>query len=188
MPVQNEPTPKPYYREFWFWGVMTPLIAVLFVVGALLTAALYGADDVVVDNYYKQGRLINQSFAQDVRATELALVADLTFTMESGEVTLEMSAAEGFSLPGQLLLVMDHPVSADSDQHLVLRRTGERRYSAELDREPEYEWFLTLYPELDLDRRREADWRLRGRADFEAGQDKSLRLNYRQPTAARHDP
>lgn len=188
MAIQDEPTPKPYYREFWFWGVMTPLIAVMFVVAALLTAALYGADDVVVDNYYKQGRLINQSFAQDARATELELDADLAFSMDSGEVFLELSAAEGFSAPAQLLLVMDHPVSADLDQHLVLRRVGERRYRAELDRAPQYEWFLTLYPELDLDRRREADWRLRGRAEFEAEQDKSLTLNHRQPQAARQDP
>jgi len=188
MAAQEQIARKPYYREFWFWGVMAPLIAVQFVVAALLTAALYGADDVVVDNYYKQGRLINQSFAQDARATELELVADLSFNMDSGEVTLAVSAVESLSLPGRLLLVMDHPVRAELDQHLELRRTGERRYSAELDRAPEHEWFLTLYPELDLDQRREAQWRLRGRAEFEAGQDKSVTLHYRQPRATRQDP
>lgn len=166
----------PAYREFWFWFVMAPLVAVLFVVAALLTAALRGADEVVVDNYYKHGRLINQSFAQDTRALELGLEGELTFDLSRNRVELQLDSVEDYILPGQLLLVMDHPVSADRDQHLELRRVASNRYRAQLDHTPEYEWFLTIYPELDLERRREADWRLRARAEFVAGEDKTLRV------------
>ncbi|WP_111641242.1 FixH family protein [Marinimicrobium alkaliphilum] len=156
----------PYYREPGFWLVMAPLIAVFFVVAALLTAAYSGRDHEVIDNYYKQGRLINQTFEQDARAKALGLKADVSFDAEAQRVQVTITRADGESLPGQLLLVMDHPVNENLDQHLVLRRVGAERYEASLDAELVHHWYLTLYPELDLAQRRSAPWRLRGAIAF----------------------
>src|SRR5690625_7510225 len=89
---------------------MTPLIAVVFVVAVLLTVAFYNADDVVLDNYYREGRGVNQVFEQDIRGQQLALSATLNFDRMSGEVLVDISANE--ALHEQLLLLMVHPVGA----------------------------------------------------------------------------
>ena len=108
MPTQQrqDRDSQPWYRQFWFWFLMTPLIAVVFVVAVLLTVAFYNADDVVLDNYYREGRGVNQVFEQDIRAQQLALSATLNFDRMSGEVLVDISANE--ALPEQLLLLMDH--------------------------------------------------------------------------------
>lgn len=166
MPTQDQGQSGPYYREPGFWLVMAPLIAVFFVVTALLTAAYSGRDHEVIDNYYKQGRLINQTFEQDAQARALGLEAAVSFDADAGQVEVSVTSAIGESLPGQLLLVMDHPVNENFDQHLVLRRVGAERYRADLDVTLEHHWYLTLYPELDLAERRFAPWRLRGMIAF----------------------
>src|SRR5690625_2501987 len=98
---------QPWYRQFWFWFLMTPLIAVVFVVAVLLTVAFYNADDVVLDNYYREGRGVNQVFEQDIRAQQLALSATLNFDRMSGEVLVDISAKDRKS--EELLVLMDHP-------------------------------------------------------------------------------
>src|SRR5690625_1259575 len=105
MPTQQrqDRDSQPWYRQFWFWFLMTPLIAVVFVVAVLLTVAFYNADDVVLDNYYREGRGVNQVFEQDIPAQQLALSATLNFDRMSGEVLVDISANE--ALPEQLLLL-----------------------------------------------------------------------------------
>src|SRR5690625_2848431 len=120
MPTQQrqDRDSQPWYRQFWFWFLMTPLIAVVFVVAVLLTVAFYNADDVVLDNYYREGRGVNQVFEQDIRAQQLALSATLNFDRMSGEVLVDISAKDRKS--EELLLLMDHPVSARLDQRVYL--------------------------------------------------------------------
>lgn len=177
--VKRETAPRPFYREFWFWVVMTPLIVVVLVVAVLLTVAIRGADDTVIDNYYKQGRLINQTFDQDLRATALGLSAQLEFIAESGEVTLEMTANEQMSFPGQLLLLMDHPAEADKDQQIVLRRVGANQYAGPVEDDFHGSWYVTIYPELNLEQRRQAEWRLRDDFRFEAGRGRTIKIEAR---------
>ncbi|MDQ2078457.1 FixH family protein [Marinimicrobium sp. ABcell2] len=156
---------QPWYRQFWFWFLMAPLIAVFFVVGVLLTVAFYNADDVVLDNYYREGRGINQVFEQDIRAQEMGLQASLKFDRTTGEVMAEVNADT--SLPEQLLLLMDHPVSARLDQQVKLRQVQPGQYRGDMDIKPQHRWYLYLLPELPPDLRAEAEWRLRAEINFE---------------------
>lgn len=166
MPTQQrqDRDSQPWYRQFWFWFLMTPLIAVVFVVAVLLTVAFYNADDVVLDNYYREGRGVNQVFEQDVRAQQLGLNATLNFDRMSGEVLVDISANE--ALPEQLLLLMDHPVSARLDQRVYLREFQPGRYRGDMDTEPQHRWYLYLLPELSPELRAEAEWRLRAEINF----------------------
>ena len=59
--MKTEQDVKPFYRKFWFWFVFTPLIVVVCVSLTMVTVAFRHADDVVIDNYYKEGRMINQT-------------------------------------------------------------------------------------------------------------------------------
>ncbi|WP_280522441.1 FixH family protein [Cellvibrio mixtus] len=88
-----EENAKPWYREFWFWFVFSPLIYIIIMCSITVTIALKGADDVIVDNYYKEGRMINQALEQDQRARDLGLSGDLRFDRTTGEVALSIANA-----------------------------------------------------------------------------------------------
>ncbi len=163
--IQDKNTqPAPWYRQFWFWFLMMPLFASFIAGGILVSTAVRHSDDLVIDNYYREGRGINQVFEQDQRARDLGLTAALQFDREVGEVLLQLPPVD--ELPDTLKLLMDHPVSARRDQQIVLVRTRPGHYRGELEQEPRHRWYLSLVPGLDGDLRARAEWRLRGEIDF----------------------
>lgn len=172
MTEANEESVKPWYREFWFWFVFSPLIYIIIMCSITVTIALKGADDVIIDNYYKEGRMINQALEQDKRAQELGLSGDLNFDRTTGEVSLTISnpPADATLMPEQLLLMMGHPVKAAKDRLITLTAIAPGKYRGELVTEPDYSWYLTLYPIKDLALRKEAPWTLSGEIDFRAAE------------------
>jgi hypothetical protein len=170
---------QPWYRQFWFWFVFTPLIVVVCVSSVMVTIAFRHADDVVIDNYYKQGRMINQTMEQDRKALELNLTAHLRFDRTTGEVFVQMPAQE--NLPQQLLLLLDHPFEADLDQQIILQQISVGSYRGELQSNPQHNWYLSLLPELDKSKRKEADWLLSGEMSFAAGDETTLKPRVSAP-------
>lgn len=150
---------KPWYRQFWPWFLMALPAAV--VVAGLWTAfiAYDHADDLVVDDYYKDGLAINIQLAKKQRATELGLSARLNFGDEF--VTVNLSGAVKDS---GLRLLLSHPLEADRDfaVPLVLVTPGVYRGSLEQDVAPNWHWILQGLTN--------EDWRLDGAvqaADFD---------------------
>lgn len=165
----NDESLKPWYRQFWFWFVFSPLIYIMIMCSITVTIALKGADDVIIDNYYKEGRMINQTLEQDRRASALGLSGDLRFDLASGEVVLKIANAptDIALMPQTLLLMMGHPVKADKDQLITLRYVSDGYYRGELLVKPEYSWYLTLYPIADISERKLAPWTLSGSINFQ---------------------
>jgi hypothetical protein len=159
---------KPWYREFWFWFVFSPLIYIIIMCSITVTIALKGADDVIIDNYYKEGRMINQALEQDQRARDLGLLADLRFDRTGGDVMISLTSAVGdtASLPDTILLMMGHPVKEEKDQIIHLKAIAPGQYRGTLATEPQYSWYLTLYPIGDIALRKQAPWTLSGEIDF----------------------
>jgi uncharacterized protein len=177
--LQQDPTSdvadeasKPWYRQFWFWFVFSPLIYIVIMCSVTVTIALKGADDVIIDNYYKEGRMINQALEQDKRAQELGLSGDLGFDRTTGEVSLTIAnpPTDVALMPEQLLLMMGHPVKAAKDQLITLTAIAPGKYRGELVSEPDYSWYLTLYPINDIALRKEAPWTLSGEINFRAAE------------------
>lgn|SRR5690554_3533684 len=167
----------PWYRQVWFWFLFAPLFVVVCVSLMLVTVAFRHADDVVVDSYYKQGRMINQTLEQDRRALELGLTADLRFDRETGEVFVQVahtSAAEQINLPDQLLLRLDHPFEADRDQRVLLKQVSAESYRGELNARPAHNWYLSLLPEIAAEKYADADWLLSGNINFEVTEETRL--------------
>ncbi len=165
----------PWYRQFWFWFVFGPLIFIIIMCGFTVSIALKGADDVIIDNYYKEGRMINQTLEQDRRAQALGLSGDLTFDRTTGEISLSIANApsDATLMPEQLLLMMGHPVKAAKDQLITLTAIAPGKYRGELQAEPDYSWYLTLYPIKDLAERNQAAWTISGEINFRVA-DKTL--------------
>lgn len=161
MNEQSSSAVAPWYRQSWAWFVLSPLILIVFVCGVLLTVAYKQADDVVIDNYYKEGRMINQRIEEDRQAREIGLGAELRFDMTSAEVLLTLVANEGAELPDTVILHLDHPIEADFDLEIELLSIAPGRYRADLDQRLAHRWYVRLMPKVTADNA-ENFWRLMG--------------------------
>lgn len=75
---ENLQPQKPWYRHPMVWLVLAiPMSSVIAGIYFFILATS-SANDVVVDNYYKDGLAINQSFAQDNQAKALQISAYLS--------------------------------------------------------------------------------------------------------------
>ena len=168
MNASNDEIILPWYRQFWFWFVFGPLIFIIIMCGFTVSIALKGADDVIIDNYYKEGYAINQALEQDKHAQELGLSGELHFDRASGEILLSIANApvDATLMPEQLLLLMGHPVKAAKDQVIMLTAIAPGKYRGELLAEPDYSWYLTLYPVKDIALHKDAPWTLSGEINF----------------------
>src|SRR5690606_1506098 len=74
--VRNSDT-TPWYRQFWPWFVIA-LPATAVIAGlTTLTIAIKNADDVVADNWYREGRATNRSLEAEQRARQYGIRAVL---------------------------------------------------------------------------------------------------------------
>lgn len=162
----NEPAENvlPWYRQFWFWFVFGPLIFIIFMCMVTVTIAFKNSDDVVTDNYYKVGRMINQTFGQEEKAVALNLAAQVKFDQLTGEVSLSLTGNHSF--PKQLMLFLDNPAKANKDQSILLTEITAGSYRGELSAPIEYSWYIALVPETDVNRRKQAEWLLNGQIDI----------------------
>ena len=176
---------KPWYRQFWAWFILSPLITVVIVSSITVTLAVINADDRVVDNYYKEGRAINMRLDQDLLAISLGITARLRFDTLSGDLVLVLNS-KAKALPKFLLLELSHPAYSERDHKLLLTRTGGSQYNAELTNKlSNSRWYLRLLPIESLEDSDRANiveqtkssvnqtldntqqvWRLRGEIDF----------------------
>lgn len=154
----------PWYRQFWFWFVFGPLIFIIILCMFTVSIAFNYADDVVTDNYYKSGLLINQTLKQDERAAALNLIANVKFDSATGEVLV--SLAGNHSFPKNLLLFLDNPVKSKKDQSVLLTEVSTGEYRGELSSPVEYSWYIALVPESDVSKRKQAEWLLTGEINF----------------------
>ena len=165
--------PEPWYTQFWAWFVLMPLILVVIACAITVSIAFRQADDVVIDNYYKEGRMINQRLEQDQYAAKAGLSGKLRFDLDVGEIVLFLdtqTTKEGKSIeemfPPKLLLLLNHPTSAARDRQIILNETAPGQYRGDLERGLNYRWYIYIIPSLLVSDRNLATWRLTGEIDF----------------------
>lgn len=165
---QDEGPGKPWYKEFWAWFVLAPLITTVILSSIMLTTAIKYGDDEIVDDYYKKGRMINQSLEQVQIATDYGIGAVVDFDLELGDVTLQLVSRDNLAHPEELVLHMDHAFAEQNDVILTMREFAPGRYRADLSRQPQSRWYLRLFPNMaSLDPGFDyPDWRLNGEIDF----------------------
>jgi len=171
--ADSEADNGPWYRQFWAWFLLVPLIVVVIASSITVSIAVRHSDDVVIDNYYKEGRMINERRDEDLRATQLGLVADIQFDQQVGELIVDIKHSKG-TLPATLILAMNHPTSEQFDRYYNLQLISGRRYHTEVDQVLEHRWYLHLSPTVPVDAEASTDtttelstkWRLKGTIDF----------------------
>lgn len=156
---------QPWYREFWAWFILTPLIVVVIVSSITVSLAVRHADDRVIDDYYKQGRLINQRYDADLAALELEINATIDFDFTIGEMVIRMTNNQQF-YPEVLDLELSHPFEEGQDLHITVQHIARGQYQAELTRPQSNRWYWRLKP-IDMSNNAQfIAWQLKGEIDF----------------------
>jgi len=120
----------PWYRHRWPWLLAIAPTAAL--VGGIFTywLAATSADSMVVDDYYREGRAINQQLARDEQASAMGLHATLSGDGRAA-ITLSLGAARNPGWPAQLTLRVIHATRAELDVTYLLRHVGDGVYRAD---------------------------------------------------------
>lgn len=144
-PAANADT-RPWYRHRWPWLLaIAPTAALL---GGIVTLwlAITTSDSLVVDDYYREGRAINQQIARDRLAAALGLHAELRFASGADPaVVLQLAAERGTEWPPELTLRIVHATIAARDREFHLEHVGDGRYrAAAAAPEPGGRWLVQL--------------------------------------------
>lgn len=134
-----------WYREPLVWLLIVPPAAA--VIGGIVTIylAVSTDDGLVVDDYYAQGKAINQTLARDQAAHTQGLRARLQLHTDRAELRLDGAA------PPEITLRLLHATRAAQDVVLTLDRAGDGVYRAPLPTLAPGRWHVQLEAE---------DWRL----------------------------
>jgi hypothetical protein len=117
---------RPWYTHRWPWFLMIGPVVVLIGGSVALTLALTRPDAMVVDDYYKQGKAINQDLRRDRAATALAIAFEARY--EAGALTGRVTSA-GAPLQAPLHIYLAHPTQPGKDLQLLARPDTDGRFS-----------------------------------------------------------
>lgn len=139
-----EPATPPWYRQFWPWFLIALPASVVVASFNFMYIAFHHADDLVVDDYYKEGLAINRQLAGKQYAEALSLHASLS--LGERQVTVHLPGEE---LGDSLQLLLSHPLEADRDLHLVVQQVAPGVYLAPLPHPVQPRWHWRLSGELE---------------------------------------
>lgn len=130
------PSPAPWYRHAWVWGLIAIPGSSVIVGIVMITLAASGPTDLVRDDYYKAGLAINQEFGARERATELGIEVNLVDRGAAG-LLVRVEAGAGvtdFGDGGALLGELQHPTLAARDRSFELEGVAWGRWAATVER------------------------------------------------------
>ena len=142
----------PWYKHRWPWLLMLGPFVVLVAGFVTMWISFSGADALVVDDYYKQGKAINQDLRRDRVAATLGLQLSLRYEAASGNV---VGAMKGLTNQLPLTLLLVHPTVPQKDKRMVVIPDAEGKFSVALPMLERAHWQVQIE---DAER----SWRLQG--------------------------
>ena len=136
-------TPTPWYKQFWPWFVIAIPVSSMLVAVVQVSYALNSPNDMVVDNYYKEGLGINTVLDKRTLAGELNISGSIVIDNTTGEVILSSENAEAETLS----LNFYNSAISDKDFTIELIRIAENRYRGNLTKSISGIWNLYLESE-----------------------------------------
>ena len=139
----------PWYKQKIFWMLMAGPIIVVFAALATLYIAGQNADDLVSDDYYKDGKHINLQIERDTEAAKRNILAQVWFNGDGTAAKVFISGDFNPDVPLKLLLL--HPAKKTFDQTVPLQRgaaapSGDKtEYSARFSALPSaVHWYVRI--------------------------------------------
>jgi hypothetical protein len=142
---------RPWYRQPYVWLLIA--FPALSIAGGLATLWLAAStnDGLVVDDYYRQGLLINETKQRDRVAATYALDAELETAGDAGQLTVILRGNERFRAPERITVTFAHRTRAGFDRRLILGRVGDAAYAGHRPQLPAGTWDILIEA---------GDWRL----------------------------
>lgn len=147
---------KPWFRQPLVWLVIAfPAISVIGGI-SLLIFSISIDDGVVVDDYYKRGKEINQVLTRDRKAIEMGIRGVSIYAADNNQITITLASSKGTDLGSHTIhLDLMHATRGGMDVSKPLIKTGEGLYQVTLDKN------LALGPwHVQISTQ---DWRIHGR-------------------------
>lgn len=142
----------PWYAHRWPWLLMLGPVAVLLA-GAYTGWLAYSKQDaLVVDDYYKQGKAINQDLRRDRIAARMGLSATLRYDPAAGKLHGTLLSA-GAPMAARVLIHLAHSTQPEKDIRLDAQLDRRGEFSVGLPMLERARWQILL----ESERR---DWRL----------------------------
>jgi len=139
----NDTAVTPWYKQFWPWFILSPLIMVICASFWMLYIATVTHDGAIVDNYYKDGLSIIERTEQDQWAADMNLGAQLQTIGERVQLRVSGDLKEW---PNALTLLYVFKTKASEDVEVRLERTPDGRYIGQLPQTIQGERDLLLEP------------------------------------------
>ena len=164
---------KPWYRHIWPWLLMAGPTAVVVAGGFTSWIAFTRQDALVVDDYYKQGKAINQDLRRDRAATSLLLKAALQYDPAQGHMRGTLTS-EGKPYVGKIAVRLVHSTQPEKDVVLLVWTGTDGSFDAALPMLEIAHWQVLIENE-------KREWRLNGGWNWP--QERSVNLNADAPPA-----
>jgi uncharacterized protein len=123
--LNPEPPQKPWYRYGWVWFLISIPGSAVIVGSITIWIAFTKGDTLVADDYYKEGRAINQRLEKDAEAASRGiLIRPSVFRLADGNTLIQVQyqAAAGQPAPEFIRLRMSHPTLDERDVLATLNK------------------------------------------------------------------
>jgi len=150
----------PWYKIPVVWLMIGIPVSSIILGLSLVVIAFTNADDVVADDWYKQGRSVNRDLDSEAIAQRFGLA--VSFELNEKDTRAELTAKTAIAWPERLQLALRHPTFAKEDKVLVLEHKGEGIYSGAPAHYNGYDTIATITPDDNY-------WRLQHRVSLSAG-------------------
>lgn len=144
----------PWYKQRWPWLLMIGPAWVVVGAVIMITLALRTPDALVVDDYYKRGKAINQDLSRDRAAAAMQMQFEAAYKPAEGRITGVLTAA-GKPVPGTVLIQLVHSTQPEKDLKLEAQSGSDGRFSVALAMLERARWQVIVEGER-------RDWRLSG--------------------------
>lgn len=154
--MEDGRAPEPWYRQFWPWFLIALPTSVVIASMVTIWLAVSRPNPMVVDDYSRIARSIEQRRERDLAAAALGVEAEIRLIADADLVVVRLTPAT--VEPESLQLRLSHPLVEERDRIVQLTRSPEG-WGGNLET-PAGRWYVQLYPG-DL------AWRLSGEFDGE---------------------
>ena len=137
---------RPWYRHRWPWFIMLGPAAVMLATAVTVGLALRQPDAMVVDDYYKQGKAINQDLRRDRVATGLRLAFTGRYDAQAGRLEGRLTSF-GRPLPAPVRIHLAHPTLPAKDLVLAARPGPDGAFALPLRRLEMTHWQVVVEEE-----------------------------------------
>ena len=169
IPIDQAARSLPWYRHRWPWLLMLGPFLVVVAGSYTMWLAYTRQDALVVGDYYKQGKAINQDLRRDRVATALNLAVALRYDPVQATLMGRLDSPVK-AQPGRLLLHLAHATQPEKDVQLVVQPDADGAFTVALPMLERSRWQVQVESE-------KRDWRLDGVWSWPAEREIQLRAD-----------